>query len=53
MSPGESGDVWSANGFEKWRRRRFGVLLAAAGLERGRPYDLRHSFASLLHDVAT
>lgn len=40
--------MWSANGFEKWRQRHFGTLLAAAGVERGRPYDLRHSFASLL-----
>jgi hypothetical protein len=40
--------VWSANAFEKWRRRRYAALLAAAGLHSGRPYDLRHSFASLL-----
>jgi hypothetical protein len=40
--------VWTANGFEKWRQRRFGELLRAAGLGAGRPYDLRHSFASLL-----
>jgi integrase len=46
--PADNGDVWSANGFEKWRRRRFDRLLAAGGLQRGRPYDLRHSFASLL-----
>ena len=45
---GENGGMWSANGFEKWRQRRFGTLLAAAGIERGRPYELRHSFASLL-----
>jgi integrase len=46
--PADNGEVWSANGFEKWRRRRFGQLLEAGGLDRGRPYDLRHSFASLL-----
>lgn len=55
MFPDERGGVWTANGFEKWRQRRFKVLLAAAGLSEGRPYDLRHSFASLLlhegHDV--
>jgi integrase len=45
---GENGAMWSANGFEKWRQRRFRTLLAAAGVERGRPYDLHHSFASLL-----
>jgi integrase len=44
----ENGGTWSANGFEKWRRRRFAILLDAGGLERARPYDLRHSFASLL-----
>jgi integrase len=46
--PDEVGGVWSANGFEKWRQRRFNVLLQAAGVTAGRPYDLRHSFASLL-----
>jgi integrase len=44
----ERGSEWSANGFEKWRQRRFDELLAAAGVARARPYDLRHSFASLL-----
>jgi integrase len=46
--PDERGGVWTANGLEKWRQRRFKVLLGAAGLSQGRPYDLRHSFASLL-----
>jgi integrase len=46
--PDEQGEVWTANGFEKWRQRRFGELLQAAGVSSGRPYDLRHSFASLL-----
>jgi integrase len=46
--PDERGRVWTANGFEKWRQRRFKILLTAAGLDSGRPYDLRHSFASLL-----
>jgi integrase len=45
--PDERGGVWTANGFEKWRQRRFRELLRAAGLTEGRPYDLRHSFASL------
>jgi len=39
---------WSANAFEKWRRRVFTPALRLIGIERGRPYDLRHSFASLL-----
>ena len=46
--PGDGGETWSANGFEKWRQRRFKELLQAAGRESGRPYDLRHPFASLL-----
>lgn len=46
--PDDGGQEWTANGFEKWRQRRYGRLLSAAGLDGGRPYDLRHSFASLL-----
>jgi integrase len=42
------GGEWSANAFEKWRRRVFAPALRSVGIERGRPYDLRHSFASLL-----
>jgi integrase len=30
--PGDRGGVWSANAFEKWRRRRFAALLKAGGL---------------------
>ncbi|MEA2150148.1 MAG: hypothetical protein QOD69_1978 [Solirubrobacteraceae bacterium] len=48
LFPGDDGGIWTPNGFEKWRARRFGFLLALGGLRRGRPYDLRHSFASLL-----
>jgi integrase len=48
LFPDERGEPWTANGFEKWRQRRFGRLLQAGGLDVGRPYDLRHSFASLL-----
>jgi integrase len=46
--PAADGDEWSANAFEKWRRRVFTPALRSIGVERGRPYDLRHSFASLL-----
>jgi integrase len=31
-----------------WRRRAFNRAIETAGREHGRPYDLRHSFASLL-----
>jgi hypothetical protein len=37
---GERASEWSANEFEEWRQRRFGELLAAAGVAEGRPYDL-------------
>ena len=48
LFPGDRGELWTANGFEKWRQPRYHRLLAAAELHSGRPYDLRHSFASLL-----
>src|SRR3954451_864232 len=46
--PGDDGGEWSSNGFNKWRARVFLPALQRAGLPRARPYDLRHSFASLL-----
>ena len=47
--PGQNDDAaWTAEGFNKWRQRNFGDALRAVGLEGVRPYDLRHSFASLL-----
>ncbi len=55
MSPGgelifppADGAVWTANAFEKWRRRSFVPAVEKLGLPDARPYDLRHSFASLL-----
>jgi len=39
---------WSDNGFNKWRTRGFKDALKAAKVTAARPYDLRHSFASLL-----
>ena len=56
--PGCDGAPWSAEGFNKWRAGRprkrkgphwgFAKALEAAGVDHARPYDLRHSFASLL-----
>lgn len=46
--PDTAGQPWTANAFEKWRQRRFAKLTAIIGIEHARPYDLRHSFASLL-----
>ncbi|HEX5923889.1 MAG TPA: tyrosine-type recombinase/integrase [Baekduia sp.] len=42
------GAVMSARSFNDWRGATFGPALTAAGLAGARPYDLRHSFASLL-----
>lgn len=42
------GQPWHATGWKNWRRRVFDPSAAAAGLEGVRPYDLRHSFVSLL-----
>lgn len=46
--PGRDGRVWTLSAYQSWRRRSFSRALAAAGIEHARPYDLRHSFASLL-----
>jgi integrase len=42
------GAAMSAKSFNAWRGDTFAPALEAAGLGRARPYDLRHSFASLL-----
>jgi integrase len=39
---------WTEPAYQSWRRRAFARALEAAGVKHGRPYDLRHSFASLL-----
>jgi integrase len=36
------------NDWQNWRRRTFADAIKPTGLARARPYDLRHSFASLL-----
>ncbi len=46
--PSATGTVWSQPAYQSWRRRAFKRALDGAGLEHARPYDLRHSFASLL-----
>lgn len=46
--PSEDGELWSKAAFQSWRRRAFKRALTAAGVDQARPYDLRHSFASLL-----
>ena len=46
--PSKSGTVWTLAAYQSWRRRAFARALAGGGVEHARPYDLRHSFASLL-----
>ena len=46
--PGKDGQPWTQAAYQSWRRRAFRRATQAAGLPHGRPYDLRHSFASLL-----
>jgi integrase len=46
--PSATGTPWTLAAYQSWRRRAFKRAIEAAGLEHGRPYDLRHSFASLL-----
>jgi integrase len=46
--PGYDGGPWSPAAYKNWHRRFFRPAIAAAGLTGARPYDLRHSFVSLL-----
>jgi integrase len=46
--PGPAGGPWGKTTYDNWRKRAFDRACRAIGLEGARPYDLRHSFASLL-----
>ena len=46
--PSATGTVWSQPAYQSWRRRAFKRSLDGAGVEHARPYDLRHSYATLL-----
>jgi integrase len=46
--PGHDGRPWTHATYKNWRRRIFRPAATAAGLTGARPYDLRHSFVSLL-----
>lgn len=48
LFPNASGEPWHEYDWRNWRRRIFRPAARAAGVEDPRPYDLRHSFASLL-----
>lgn len=41
------GNPWRETDYRNWRRRNFKPAAAAVGLPDARPYDLRHTFASL------
>ena len=47
--PGRGGPVWGHDAWHYWRRRVFTPAAKASGVDSPvRPYDLRHSFVSLL-----
>lgn len=46
--PRKDGKPWTDFDYRNWRKRTFKPAAAAAGFEGSRPYDLRHSFASLM-----
>jgi integrase len=43
-----AGGPWREHDWRNWRRRVYAPVARSCGIESGRPYDLRHSFASLL-----
>ena len=48
MFPRRDGEPWRDTDYRNWRRRIFEPAAEAAGESKLRPYDLRHSFVSLL-----
>jgi hypothetical protein len=46
--PTAAGDLWTKVDWDNWRCRQFRRAASTIGLDSARPYDLRHSFASLL-----
>jgi integrase len=46
--PAASGGPWRDHDWHNWRKRVYVPAATAAGVAAPRPYDLRHSFASLL-----
>jgi integrase len=48
LFPKADGGAWLDHDFRNWRKRSFRPATEAIGLVAARPYDLRHSFASLL-----
>ncbi len=48
LFPNGSGGVWNDPAWQTWHRDAWVPACRAVGLEGARPYDLRHSFVSLL-----
>lgn len=48
LFPTSAGHFWRATDWRNWRKRIYKPAAEAVGIERARPYDLRHAFASLL-----
>jgi integrase len=46
--PDRRGRFWTADAYRNWRRRIYVPAAVACGVTNPRPYDLRHSFVSLL-----
>jgi integrase len=46
--PAGDGNPWREHDWRNWRRRVYAEAARACGIQSSRPYDLRHSFASLL-----
>jgi integrase len=46
--PSPDGSPWNADRARNWRKRAFADAATAAGVPHARPYDLRHSFVSLM-----
>lgn len=46
--PADDNEVWPESAWQSWRSHQFARALKATGIVSARPYDLRHSFASLL-----
>jgi integrase len=45
--PRADGDPWTDDDFKNWQKRRFKTGVQSAGINLARPYNLRHSAASL------
>ncbi len=46
--PRSDGEPWNETDYRNWRRRVYRPLGETVGIEKAQPYELRHSFASLL-----